>query len=105
MVAALRVSLEKPREVLLSGRLSRIPTIAGALAERLRRVAPVRPVGGLSAACKEAAQGAALLADGLAGGPNRDLVEAMKLREARGTVFDHLYVAGTDAVRGQFGVP
>lgn len=105
MVASLRVSLAEPREVLLSGRLSRIPAIAEAVAARLARFAPVRLIGGLSEACKEAAQGAALIADGLAGGPNRHLVAAMKLREARGTLFDHLYVAGADAVRGQFGVP
>lgn len=104
MIAALRVSLAEPREVLLSGRLSRIPAIAEAVAARLSRVAPVRQIGGLSSACKEAAQGAALIADGLVGGPNRDLVEAMKLREARGTVLDHLHVAGADAVRRQFGL-
>jgi predicted butyrate kinase (DUF1464 family) len=102
MVAALRVSAPEAREVLLSGRLSRIPGLADALAARLGAV-PVRAVGGFAPACKEAAQGAALIADGLAGGPNRDLVAAMRLREASGTVLDHLYVAGIDAVRNQFG--
>jgi predicted butyrate kinase (DUF1464 family) len=104
MVAALRVSLPAPREVLLSGRLSRVPALADALAAALGPGAPVRPLGGLGGTrCKEAAQGAALVADGLAGGRHRDLVEAMGLREARGTLFDHLYLAGADAVRGHFG--
>jgi predicted butyrate kinase (DUF1464 family) len=61
-------------------------------------------VTGFASNCKEAAQGAALIADGLAGGSNRALVEAMELRNAGGTLLDHLYVAGSDAVRGQFGM-
>lgn len=104
MVAALRISLPAPREVLLSGRLSRVPAIAAALATRLKRVAPVHPVTGFASSSKEAAQGAALIADGLAGGSNRALVETMALRDSRGTVLDHLYVAGSDAMRGQFGM-
>jgi len=43
--------------------------------------------------------GAALIADGLAGGRHAELVDAMRLREARGTVLDHLYLGGADAVR------
>jgi predicted butyrate kinase (DUF1464 family) len=64
----------------------------------------VRRLAGFATGCKEAAQGAALVADGLAGGRHRDVVEAMRLREARGTVFDHLYIDGADAVRRRFGV-
>jgi predicted butyrate kinase (DUF1464 family) len=104
MVSALRVSLPEPHEVLLSGRLSRVPAIARGLADRLGSVAPVSLLTGFSRSCKEGAQGAALLADGLAGGPNAALVEALALREARGTVLDHLYVAGSDRVRRDFGV-
>ena len=37
-----------------------------------------------------AAQGAAILADGLAGGPNADLVASLRLRDASGTVLDWL---------------
>jgi predicted butyrate kinase (DUF1464 family) len=39
---------------------------------------------------KQAAQGTALLADGLAGGRHADLVEALDLRGASGTVWDYL---------------
>lgn len=39
---------------------------------------------------KHAAQGSALLADGLAGGPNADLVTSLRLLEATGTVLDWL---------------
>src|SRR5262245_18064043 len=77
LVAALRVSGPAMREVLLSGRLGRVPEVAAALEARLAPPLRVRPVGGFSTRVKEAAQGAALLADGLAGGTHRDVVEAM----------------------------
>jgi predicted butyrate kinase (DUF1464 family) len=105
MVAMLRIAQPEPREVILSGRVSRVCGVADALAERLRRVAPVSSLGGFATGCKEGAQGAALLADGLAGGPNAGLVEALDLRASRGTVLDHLYVRGGDAVRREFGIP
>jgi predicted butyrate kinase (DUF1464 family) len=41
---------------------------------------------------KHAAQGSALLADGLAGGGHVRLVESLALREASGTVWDHLRI-------------
>jgi predicted butyrate kinase (DUF1464 family) len=41
---------------------------------------------------KHAAQGAALLADGLAGGRHADLVESLALRDAAGTIWDHLRI-------------
>jgi predicted butyrate kinase (DUF1464 family) len=104
MVAALRVSVPAPREILLSGRVSRVPALADALAAALGPGTPVRRVGGFAARCKEAAQGAALVADGLAGGRHRDVIEVMRLRDARGTLLDHLALAGADAVRRQFGL-
>ena len=105
MVAALSVSVPAPREVLLSGRLSRVPGFGEAVAERLAAAAPVRVLSGFTAGCKAAAQGAALIADGLAGGTSRDVVRAMRLSDARGTVLDHLYVAGLDGLQRQFGLP
>ena len=105
MVSSLRVSVPEPREVLLSGRLSHIVGIARVLKERLGRVAPVSVLTGFVTGCKEGAQGAAILADGLAGGPNAALVETLGLRTASGTVLDHLYMAGSGAVRRDFGLP
>lgn len=105
MVAGLRISVPAPREVLLSGRLSHVPEVVRALAERLNGLAPVRRLTGFTSQCKEGAQGAALLADGLAGGPHRALVQALRLEEARGTVLDHLYVDGSARVRRDFGLP
>jgi len=104
MVAALRVSAPAAREVILSGRLTRVDLVVEALTARLSGGGPVRVLEGFTATGKEAAQGAALIADGLAGGGARALVEALGLRGASGTILDHLYVAGADAIREQFGV-
>jgi predicted butyrate kinase (DUF1464 family) len=103
MVAALGIAAPGAREVLLSGRVGRVPAVGAALAARLPPTMAVHPLGGLGAAVKEAAQGAALIADGLAGGRHADLVAAMRLRASRGSVLDHLHVAGAADVRRLFG--
>jgi len=89
-VCALMATLA-PEEVLLSGRLSKIPEIAKDLTERLEMIAPVRLVNGLNGVrtAKESAQGAALIASGLAHGRYESLVETMHITEARGTVLDY----------------
>lgn len=99
--------LPKPREVLLSGRLSLFPSVEAALTQRLS-FAPVHRLMGLRnqhgeyLKSKSAAQGAALIANGVAGGRYRALVDVMELRGARGTVWDHLYLRGAVAVRQAF---
>ncbi len=88
------------REILLSGRLARVPAWRSALERALAALGrPVRAVTPLAARTKEAAQGAAIVANGLAGGRHAAIVEAMRLREAAGTVLDHLYVDGAAARR------
>jgi predicted butyrate kinase (DUF1464 family) len=87
------------REILISGRLCRIGEIAHEVARRLSVFAPVCKVEGFARVAKEAAQGAALIAEGLAGGTHERLVEVMGLRETRGTALDHLYVQGAQALR------
>jgi predicted butyrate kinase (DUF1464 family) len=93
-VLALTASVPAPREVLVTGRLASTPGLLDALAERLSGVAPVRP----ALAVKSAGRGAALLADGLAGGSYAPLVARMRLREARGGVLDHLRMYGAAAI-------
>jgi predicted butyrate kinase (DUF1464 family) len=104
LVAGLRVAVPGAREVLVSGRVGQVPAVVEALGERLTGAVPVRPLGGFAMTAKAAAQGAALIADGLAGGRHRSVVEAMRLRESRGSVLDHLHVAGADEVRRDFGL-
>jgi predicted butyrate kinase (DUF1464 family) len=93
-VLALTASVPAPREVLVTGRLSTAPGLLDALAARLDSLAPVRP----ALAVKGAARGAALLADGLAGGSYAPLVARMRLREARGGVLDHLRMYGAERI-------
>ncbi len=80
-------------EILLSGRLTRIPELYSRLSNRLETTfhTPFRRVTGFSSKSKEAAQGAALIANGLGDGKHRNLVEVMQLRNATGTVLDYLH--------------
>jgi predicted butyrate kinase (DUF1464 family) len=73
------------RRIYLSGARA---DLAGGWLDRFGEVVPLPNLPG--AWVKHAAQGAALLADGLAGGRNADLVEAMELRRASGTALDGL---------------
>jgi predicted butyrate kinase (DUF1464 family) len=91
---ALTVSAPAPREILVTGRLAQAPGLLEALGERLAAVAPVRAVGGVAAA-----HGAAVLADGLAGGRYAALVERLGVRDASGSALDHLRIHGADRIR------
>ena len=101
-VAAELAVVPKPREILLSGRLCRTQKIRQELTRRLAAFGPVRRVEGFAQVAKEAAQGAAIIADGLAGGRCREMVDIMEIRGARGTVLDHLYIQGAEALRGKY---
>jgi predicted butyrate kinase (DUF1464 family) len=95
-VRALLVSVPAPREIVVSGRLARLPALGEALAGSLADVAPLRPI--VPGRASAAAHGGALLADGLAGGRHAALAQALRLRESSGTALDHLRVAGAQTV-------
>jgi predicted butyrate kinase (DUF1464 family) len=106
-VAALWVAAPDATEVILSGRLARVPGVRGELERRLSRVngrASIRRLDGLASTAKEGAQGAALLADGLAGGACAPLIDTLGVRQASGTVLDHLYVLDPGAARRRIGI-
>ena len=106
-VAALTVSVPQAREVVLSGRAALIAGVRDELARRLARVidgASVHVLTGFANVAKQAAQGAALIADGLAGGQSSALVETLGIREARGTVLDYLYVIDPAVARARLGI-
>ena len=65
--------------------------------DAIRADVSVDLVTGFAQTAKHAAQGAALLADGLAGGASAPLVDTMGIREASGTVLDHLYFVFGDS--------
>src|SRR2546422_131682 len=101
---ALALSVPSPQEFVLSGRLAHVEVVQHAIRERLAPFAPTHLLQGFARVAKEGAQGAALVADGLAGGRHRQLVETMAIRAARGTVLDHLYVVPRDAARRRLGL-
>jgi predicted butyrate kinase (DUF1464 family) len=96
---ALTVTVPVPREILVAGRLAQAPGVLEALGERLAGVAPLRMVAGPGAHAKAAAQGAAVLADGLAGGRYAPLVERLGVADASGSVLDYLRMHGADRIR------
>jgi predicted butyrate kinase (DUF1464 family) len=91
--------------IILSGRLLETePALAEAVASDLARFGTVTRLGPLPGAwVKHAAQGAAVLADGLAGGRHAPLVERLALRGAAGTVLDWLRHPRAAEVRALFG--
>ncbi|MDD4984619.1 MAG: DUF1464 family protein [Dehalococcoidales bacterium] len=98
-VAAMTVSVEKPREILLSGRLSRIPEIVESLSARLTRFGKVRTVGRKAKVAKEAAEGAFIIGEGLKGGKYEGIVDALQLRQAKGSMFDYILLKGVEPVK------
>ena len=74
------------------------------LTEALDEFGEVRTLAGFAARAKQGAQGAALVADGLSGGSHRRMVERLGIREATGTVLDHLYFISPAAARRRLGL-
>jgi predicted butyrate kinase (DUF1464 family) len=102
-VAGLR-ALTPFDEVVLSGRLLETePALADEVTADLGKLANVVRLDPLPGAwVKHAAQGAAVLADGLAGGRFAALVERLALRQTSGTSLDHLHHPRAAEVRGWF---
>lgn len=103
-VRALTVATPTPREILLSGRALAEPGVEEGLRAELTAVAPVLPLQGFARVAKIPAQGAAILADGLAGGRWAPLVETMRIRAASGTALDHLVVISPADARRRLGL-
>jgi predicted butyrate kinase (DUF1464 family) len=89
-VAGLRAVTPFDRAYLSGAGLDR-PDVAGWVAAALADLVPTSALPALPGAwVKAAAQGSALLADGLAGGRHADLVATLRLREACGSAWDGL---------------
>jgi predicted butyrate kinase (DUF1464 family) len=104
MVAQLLCSAPDADEIALSGRMADDPMVRLRLEQRLASGRRVRLVRGFASVAKEGAQGAALIADGLAGGTHRDLVERLRLRDAAGTALDYLHVISRGAALRHLGL-
>jgi predicted butyrate kinase (DUF1464 family) len=92
-------SVRKPTEILLSGRFTRIDhfvqDVRSVLQDHLSELgitAGIRTLTRTSGDVKEAAEGAAVIANGMAGGKYEELIETMELRKSSGGVFSHLYL-------------
>ncbi|MBV9604026.1 MAG: DUF1464 family protein [Solirubrobacterales bacterium] len=95
-VRALAVSVLRPYEIIVSGRLARLTGIIDALSGALGDIAPVLAL--VPGRASSAARGGALLADGLLGGPNAPLADALCVRKASGSALDYLRVAGAESI-------
>lgn len=93
--AMLRTSFrKKPREIILTGRLSRVERLRKDLEKLLSEKFGIpirRPTHTFTKEAKDVAQGTALLANGIVEGKYANLVEVMKIKEAKGTVLDYMF--------------
>jgi predicted butyrate kinase (DUF1464 family) len=106
-VAALLVSAPSAREVVISGRVSGFDRVREDLTRRLSSVAPqlkVCPLRGFAKVAKQGAQGAALVADGIAGGRESELVSVLGVQRATGTALDHLALILPSDARARLGI-
>jgi predicted butyrate kinase (DUF1464 family) len=94
-VAAMMIAVEKPHEIILSGRLTDISEITEALKDRLSQFGKVRKVGRKAKVAKEAAEGAYIIGEGLLGGKYKGIIDSLELRSASGTMYDYIQVKGT----------
>ncbi|MGC9443651.1 MAG: DUF1464 family protein [Candidatus Methanospirareceae archaeon] len=92
-------SVREPREILLSGRFTRIDPfvqdVRSVLHDHLGELginAGIRTLTRAGGAVKEAAEGAAIIANGIGGGRYESLIETMELRKSSGGVFSHIYL-------------
>lgn len=107
-VAALALTVPDLGHVVLSGRLSGLSVVRDELSRRLAAVGrlplSVEVLQGFAGVAKHAAQGAALIADGLAGGDAASLVDRLGIRQSSGTVLDHLRVISPETARRRLGI-
>ena len=105
-VVSLRVSAPQASEVVVSGRAGQNATVRDELTRRVGDALglPVHVLSGFAGAASQAAQGAALLADGLSGGVHADLVSTLGIRDSQGTVLDHLFVISRAEAEARLGV-
>ncbi|WP_456423350.1 DUF1464 family protein [Thermococcus sp.] len=95
----------KPESIYISGRFSRIPEFFRDVKEALRsafeRYGFSVDVLKLEsrARAKEAAEGSAIIANGIAGGFYEPLIESLKLRESSGSIFDWVNLKGREKLK------
>ena len=106
-VATLLVSAPSAHDIVISGRIATFDRVRDELARRLSSVAShlsVHRLRGFARTAKQGAQGAALVANGLAGGREAELVQLLGIQRATGTALDHLSFITPTAARARLGI-
>jgi predicted butyrate kinase (DUF1464 family) len=106
-VVTLLISAPSARDVVLSGRVAQMDRVRDDLVRRLSTAAPqltVHRLRGFARVAKQGAQGAALIASGLAGGREQTLVTTMGVQRASGTLLDHLVFIDPQVARLRLGL-
>lgn len=88
-IAAL-AAISNPDEIIISGRLVRIPDVKEELGKRLAKYGKVIQLTKKAKNASEGAEGAVLVGIGLLGGKYKDLIEIMELKKAQGTMYDYV---------------
>lgn len=83
-------AITKPDEIIISGRLVRIPDVKKELEKRLAKYGKVVQLTKRTKYASEGAEGAVLIGMGLFGGKYKDLIETMELKNAKGTMYDYV---------------
>jgi len=85
-------SKNKITEILLAGRSSELQYIKEQISINLDNLFPVNQMKSYSTISKHAAQGAAFIANGLLGGEFEPIISNLKIKEAKGSILDDLYI-------------
>jgi predicted butyrate kinase (DUF1464 family) len=96
-LSVMMVSNNNPERIYISGRFTRYDSIFTYIKENIENYlkgfsikAEVVRLNGLGKISKEAASGAAVLANGIANGIYRDIFETLNIKESEGSIFDHI---------------
>jgi predicted butyrate kinase (DUF1464 family) len=87
-IARIRVSLQKCDVILISGRFTSSDVLVKLLQEKID--ARVFRVDNWASYASHAAQGAALIANGLLNGEYKPLIDALKIKESTGSILDDI---------------
>ena len=94
----------KPEEILVSGRMSKVSGLSDDLKGRLESFKVRKLEGFSSLKVKEAAQGAAIIANGLAGGKYKEIIDVMMIRQAKGTSLDYILLPEIETIKKEYGI-
>jgi predicted butyrate kinase (DUF1464 family) len=83
---------EKITEILLAGRGAELKYLDQKMIANLHEIAPVKQMKSYSHLSKQAAQGAAFIANGLLGGKYEPIVSNLRIKEAKGSILDDIYI-------------